>query len=655
MDYLKPADMPAVLERTNYKHTDENFLLPIYEAISNAIYSTQSRWGDDVSSQGQVRVSISTGNFEAVIADNGLGLNKENYAYFLTPFTGYRLKKGGKGFGRFIAFKVFEDIIYTSKFKVENNTVTRVFGFNIYQEPQILDSPLNPPTLPFDQGCVVRYQYPKAEFDKIIESLEGEEIVERTIRYFLPFFLSGDMPDLAITVDGAKFDARSHFAEFFSPEIQQTVDIDLGTETREFRIDITKVKREKLFKEHMALLFADGRIIGTGRKISGKIGNAHFDAPDGSKQIYIASISGDFLDERANTARTEIEATNEEIDAIVDRVTDFILGIESEFVQRHRASQAGGVAKAIVRNPLLRSALNGKSIADYVSNKPMNWKAENFVADLALQRFRDQRNWQKEFEEGLKAPEKLIEMREKIAEQLDEENKDALASYVAHRRSVIELAEAVLGFQDDGKMSLEDVFHDLVHPRHEDSDSTKFYQHNLWLLDERLAFFSYCSSDRTLHGKRRQKGDKVADLVMFDDCSIYREGDKDTVVLIEFKKPGRDDYSYADPKRDPIQQVIETAVKIRSTGRLITKSGRTIAVPDGVRLYAYVVADVEPTLRTVCENHDMHDSWDQKGFYMYHAKKDIFIEVMGYDKLLDDAKKRNAAFFDVLLGELADG
>lgn len=646
--------MPAVLERTKLKVTEENFLLPIYEAISNAVYSTQSRWKSEVPEKGFVSVNITTGSFQVTVADNGLGLNDENYGYFLTPFTGFRLKKGGKGFGRFIAFKVFDQISYASRFQSKDGIGNRNFDFDIHEQPQIKPPSISAPALPYDFGCSVRYQYPKKEFESICSHLEGEEIVERTIRYFLPFFLSGDMPSLIITVDGAKFDARSHFSEFFRSEIQETVDIDLGDEVRTFEINISRVKRERLFSEHMALLFADGRIIGTGRKISGKIGNTHFEGADGSKQIYIASVSGDFLDEHANTARTEIEATSEQVDAIVDKVTDYILGIEQEFVAKHRKSQAEGVAKAISRNPLLRSALKGKSISGYVGNKPMSWKTEAFVADLALTRFREQNSWQKEFEAGLKAPQKLIEMRTRISEQLDEENKDALASYVAHRKSVLELADAILGFQENGKMSLEDMFHDLVHPRYEDSETTKFYQHNLWLLDERLAFFSYCSSDRTLHGGRRQKGDKVGDLVLFDDCSIYREGDKDTIVLIEFKRPGRDDYSYGDAGKDPIQQVIETAVKIRGDGRIITQSGKTISVPAGVRLYAYIVADVEPSLRAVCENHDMQDSWDQKGFYTYHAKKDVFIEVMGYDKLLDDAKKRNAAFFDVLLGELAD-
>ncbi len=652
---LHPADMPAVLERTKLKVNEENCLLPIYEAVSNAIYSAQMKWGADVAEKGKVQVDIRTTNFEAHISDNGAGLDDINFGHFLTPFTGFRLKKGGKGFGRFIAFKVFDDIAYASRYDGATGRENRAFTFDINKEPQIDGSISSPPQVNFETGCVVRYRAPKEEFEKAIESLEGEEIVERTIRYFLPFFLSDEMPDLKILVDGASFDTRSHFSEFFTPEIDKTIDIDLGSETREFKIDISRVKRERLFKEHMTLLFADGRIIGSGRKIAGKIGNQFFESPEGDKQIYIASVRGEFLDDRANTARTEIEATKEEIDAIVDQVAKFILEKEKEFVERHRTSQSKSVANALIRNPLLRSALRGKPISEYVANKPMSWKAEEFVSDLALQRLRDQNNWQKEFEAGLKAPEKLVEMREKITEHLDEENKDALASYVAHRKSVIELTDAILGYQADGRMSPEDMLHDLVHPRYEDSETTKFYQHNLWLLDERLAFFTYCSSDRTNHGGRRQQGDKVADLVLFEDCSIFREGDQGAVVLIEFKKPGRNDYKFGVAKADPIQQVIDTAVKIRDEGRIISKSGRTIAVEKGTRVYAYLVADMEPTLRSICENHDMHDTWDNSGYYLYHSRKDMFVEVISYSKMLEDAKKRNAAFIEILLGEIIHG
>lgn len=346
--------------------------------------------------------------------------------------------------------------------------------------------------------------------------------------------------------------------------------------------------------------------------------------------------------------------TEDEIDVIVQSISSIILDKEHEFVKIHREKQSQGVQLALSRNPLLRSAIGTKSISDYVREKPMSWKPEAFVSNLALERFREQRDWETEFNAGLKNPKSLGEMRDKLFSKIEQENRDALASYVAHRKSVIQLAEVTLGLQDDGKMSKEDMFHDLVHPRMEDSDSTKFYQHNLWLIDERLSFFSYISSDRSNSGKGRQKGDKIADLIFFDECAIYQEKDKDVVVLVEFKRPGRDNYKYGDSKRDPIQQVIEQAIKIRDEERIITTSQRTITIPKGVRLYGYVIADLEPTLRTVCENHDMTPTWDKKGYYFYHSNRDIFVEVMGYDKLVDDARKRNSAFFEILLGDLVD-
>ena len=48
----------------------------------------------------------------------------------------------------------------------------------------------------------------------------------------------------------------------------------------------------------------------------------------------------------------------------------------------------------------------------------------------------------------------------------------------------------------------------------------------------------------------------------------------------------------------------------------------------------------------------MQKTWDDKGYYMYHKTNDIFIETISYDKLISDAQKRNAAFFDILLGDI---
>lgn len=653
MDRLNPADMPAVLERTVLRPSVENFLLPMYESLSNSIYSINERWKTKAVTHGRMRLEITTASFSAKVIDNGIGLNDENYDKFKTPFTNHRLKKTGKGFGRFIGFKVFDRISYSSNYMKNEKTLFRNFDFNIYEDQEIGPQSLSLKHKP-DLGCTVYYEGVKASFENISQELDELDIVERVIRYFLPYFIGGQVPNLKISIDGVEFDAQSNFLEFFDPQIQKEVEIDIEGETHKFDIQISKVMRGKLFKKHSMLLFADGRIIGSGRDIEGKIGKAFFEGADGKKHIYIATVSGDFLDKNANTARTQIEIDPKDIDVIVKSISEIILDQEEEFVKEHRAKQTVDVASAIAKTPLLRSALRGKSLSEYVNGQQMNWKAENFVSDLALKRFRDQREWEREFEESLSEPAALAAKRDEILQHISDENRDALASYVAHRKTIIQLAEKTLELQGDGRMSPEDVFHDLVHPRYADSDNTKFYQHNLWMLDEKLSFFSHISSDRANSGGARKKGDKVGDLVFFDDCSIYRESDNDTVVLVEFKRPGRNDYRFGSAKTDPITQVIDTANKIREDGKIISTRQRTITVPKGVRIYCYVIADLESKLKSVCESHDMKKSWDGLGYHKYHQSKDMFIEVLGYDKLLTDAKKRNAAFFDVLLGDLVD-
>lgn len=79
---------------------------------------------------------LTTASFSASIIDNGIGLDEVNYEKFKTPFTNHRLKKGGKGFGRFVGFKVFDRISYHS-----NYTSGHIgFDFDIYNQPEITDT-----------------------------------------------------------------------------------------------------------------------------------------------------------------------------------------------------------------------------------------------------------------------------------------------------------------------------------------------------------------------------------------------------------------------------------------------------------------------------------------------------------------------------------
>ncbi|WBQ10219.1 hypothetical protein L2D01_00270 [Hyphomonadaceae bacterium ML37] len=172
------------------------------------------------------------------------------------------------------------------------------------------------------------------------------------------------------------------------------------------------------------------------------------------------------------------------------------------------------------------------------------------------------------------------------------------------------------------------------------------------MIDERLSFCDFISSDRTLHGSRRQKGDKITDLLMYEEGAILKSIDRSTLLIVEFKKPGRDDYKYGDSGKDPFHQVIETVKHIRQKNGLTADDGTIHRFPEGTNIIAFIIADITDKLSDIYDNHDMRRSWDHMGYFRYHKTYDVFIEAIGYDKLVLDAKKRNSAFFDILLHDL---
>jgi anti-sigma regulatory factor (Ser/Thr protein kinase) len=100
-DELVKPDIQAVLARTHLSINLHDFLLPTFEAVSNAMHAIEAQFGDKAREHGAVRIHFSQPNdpskFKITITDNGVGLNDENYKSFKTPFSGYKLKQHGRG------------------------------------------------------------------------------------------------------------------------------------------------------------------------------------------------------------------------------------------------------------------------------------------------------------------------------------------------------------------------------------------------------------------------------------------------------------------------------------------------------------------------------------------------------------------------------
>jgi hypothetical protein len=126
----------------NLPPTAPNSLMPVFEAMTNALYAIQERFPDDWPDEGVITVEVirfvSDPNDSDhrqvtgfVVSDNGLGLDDRLFSYFQELDTEYRAAKKGRGIGRLSWLKVFLRAEIVSIFNRETRKVERSFTFKL--------------------------------------------------------------------------------------------------------------------------------------------------------------------------------------------------------------------------------------------------------------------------------------------------------------------------------------------------------------------------------------------------------------------------------------------------------------------------------------------------------------------------------------------
>jgi hypothetical protein len=233
-------------------------------------------------------------------------------------------------------------------------------------------------------------------------------------------------------------------------------------------------------------------------------------------------------------------------------------------------------------------------------------------------------------------------------EEISEVNRADLARYVCHRKAIIEFLQKQLTIQDNGKYR-RDRIHSIIFPRGKTSDEVLFEDHNLWLVDERLVFHAFLSSDKPI--KRLaildNSSKKEPDILVFDKAFAFSEARDvpfSSITIVELKKPQRNDYSETE---NPFTQVAKYIDDIRA-GKARTVSGRPIPISQNLPFYCYIVCDITPTLKEWARLFELQDTPDSLGFFGYKRAFNAYFEVISYSKLVADAEKRNKVFFQKL-------
>lgn len=605
------------------------------------------------------------------ILDNGVGFDDVNMESFSTAYSEHKLDRGGKGLGRLLWLKAFDRVQIKSTYldHADQALVKRTIDFHEGFSPE--DVMVDPAPGGSRVGTILTLSGFREPW-KSETPTDTAHLARRICEHFILLLMRPNCPKIELRDRALSISINEVFQttfKAFSTEHRFTIR-DQAFSIIGFRLTEPRSSR------HRIIYCADDRAVTDERLerfIPNMAGRLHDE--NGNSFVYLAIVTGEYLDSHVNPARTEFvgDAADDSLELDSDDAQGSLLPSELKrseirdeclrYVQEDLATVLGDI-----------NATKLKRIETYVSQEAPHYRillrrAPEFIdripiegtrndLEAALHKELHQREVELKREGGkiiLEAA-KLTEYeqyRDRLTDFMTNYNElgvAQLAQYVAHRRIILELfKKAISADAKDGKYPLERVLHHLIFPMQSDSDETLLSQQNLWILDERLNYHTFVASDKRLD-KVPALGSSSSlrpDLLVFDRQFPLSESAQplSSLTIVEFKRPMRDDYT---DDENPLKQVVKTVLEIRS-GEALDDSGRKIKVagPE-IPTNCYIVCDITPRLREQLADWDATPTPDGQGFYGYHRTHRLYYEISDYDQVLANAERRNQMLFERL-------
>lgn len=652
---------------------------PIIEAIVNAIQSIEDKGN---TSEGKIKVTLkrsaqveidgSLPNVESIfVKDNGIGFTDKNRESFDTLYSDYKIKQGGKGFGRFTCLKYFQDLhidsIYFDSTKYRRRRFSMGKKHDIIVNERITESDKN------ESGTLAHLDSVKVNSLNKKMSTIARSLVEK----LLPYFITEDYicPEITLAEEDISHSSPIILNSYigntsaFIREIEvseskfslaQTPNILSQTQSNyDFQIRVFKIYSPKSQVSKISLVADKREVTETSistyiPEFSDEFYEKKEDGTDNPERNYIIKtyVFSKYLDDNVSLERGAFEFKRE---------NDILCGISQVDIE---AKAAELTKKSVIDDISVRQEKKEKLIISYIEDEApwhkslvkhldlsgLSYNPSNEEIEIHLQKekFRQEVEIRDQISSLLKEdnPNTFNDTISKIVERISESSKNDLIHYIASRRKVLDLFRKSLTINSEGSYSSEGVLHDIIFPRKKDIESIEYYDHNLWIIDERLNFTTYISSDLPLNGKNTER----PDLIVYDRRVAFR-GDNESsnpVIVFEFKKPDRDDFVDPSSKENPIQQIVRYVNNIRA-GKFLTPEGRKINIATNTPYYGYIVCDISPKVEKWLEDEqDFRPMPDGMGWFGRREKINLYIEVLSWDKLLKDADMRNRVFFHKL-------
>lgn len=642
-------------------------MMPLFEAISNAIDAIEDvGYGftdhsikiclvakHDLAHEGGDETLVVDG-FDVI--DDGIGFDDAHLASYKEAYTRSKVQVGGKGVGRFTYLKVFSNIRIRSVFHSESSMLLREFDFSIEEETRGDDEVT--PTREA-RGTIVSARNMIEKF-RTGWPTNPEIIAERIIAHFLIRFAARSCPSIILESPGhAPINLHTRFSETVLSHIEERF-FEVSGHTFALQAYRHRDGRSK----HVLHLCARGREVTTSklRELLPELPDKFIES-DQIPYTLIVLITGEYFDEHANDTRTQITFQPEEEldidDALVSRralnkeIANTLRPLLAGDLKTTNEEKISQIEQFVEKAPEYRALTHPRyrelieqRIRPGLSDEKLDESMLHLKREIEDSVRKEVRHVAALFEE--ETFEQYQERFQSVAEQANEIGKAQLAAYVAHRRTILDLvSQSLKKSRADEKYPLERVLHKMLFPMGRTSKEIFFDQQNLWVIDERLCYHTLLTSDKKLKsvpGLENTSGKEPDIFGFFYDTPVGVAEPDDHfgggIVIIEFKRPGRNDYD-----KDPADQIIQRFREI-SAGNVSDIDGRLIN-PTNLRYTGYLIADLTPSLHKQVFGR-YHESADKEGYFFTLAGGNGYIEIISYDKLLTDARRRNRILFDKL-------
>jgi hypothetical protein len=672
---------------TDLKGRMRNTNLPIlkgiytlYEGVVNSIHSIDlalKSAGAHTENRGSIKIKIvrdiKNSMIEGVnaniigfeIIDNGIGFNSENYNSFKTLDSVYKASWGCRGVGRLLWLKMFDRIIIKSTYKENDTIFTRSFDFNISNEIHNEDL-----TEGIDEACQTSIKLLNID-EKYLKALPrspeaiSRDLLEHCLWYFMR---EGGAPKITIE------------------DLEETINLDdqyeklmiESSKTEGFTIkskyfDVTHVKLNASIENKNRIIYSAADRVVKDESLQGKIPGLFGvlkDKESNKDFSYVCFIKSDYLDEYVNSARLNFEI-EEEIDEptlynkenitlseIRNAAINMIAIYLSQYLEEGRQNGIKRLTdfinqKAPRYKPILSRLNDSEKVVDpNMSDKDLELKLHSYFAAFESKLLGEGHD--------LMIPSEIQDQAEysrlidNYLSKVTDLKRSELASYVTHRKIILDLLKQAIKQNPEGKYAKEEIIHKLIMPMQFTSHEIRSVDNNLWLIDERLAFHDFLASDKTLHSMPITDSDstKEPDLLglnVYDNPLLVNHGDQvplASIQVIEIKRPMRND-ARSGEDRNPIEQALGYLKRIRSGG-VKTYAGRPIPNSKDIPGFCYIICDITPSIQEQCELSNLKITSDKLGYFGYNDNINAYVEVISFDRLLNMATERNKAFFDKL-------